>query len=371
MISAVCKKPILGMLLVVLALSGCVAEEAGECVPELRFEIAAEGPFTLVPPDTGVTRAPIWSAQAVQSIADVRVHAFRTYDGGGTFRYIRSWDLSPRWSPGAASATYNVSSGEMVDPGNYRFLAVGMDAATDYTLPAMTPSTTLYSTIAATLATPPPAAQEIFSGYAFRVISTGVQSVEITMTRRVAGVLLYVSNIPTTIGTQPTAYLRLALARSNTRVDITSRPSDAIAPAPASQPGYNIFDIDLRGQGDANADGLWDGSPATAGVSKLPATTLAGAYILPARANAADGNTLILSLVAADGTTTLRSWAVKDRTTYTSYDILPNCLYSIGRKLQTATTGDDAPIDLSRGQSITAIVDPNWGTTSQMVIEQI
>jgi hypothetical protein len=361
-----------GVVSVALALGSCVAEEPAECVEELRFGISTVNGFFLYPePAEPETRAPVNSAEAVQSIADVRIHAFRTYDGGGSFRYIRSWDLSPRWSPGATSVTYNVRPDEMVDPGNYRFLAVGMDTPPGYTLPAMTPSTTLYSTVAATLTSPPPVAQEIFSGYRFSVVGTGTQNVEITMVRRVAGVLLYVVNVPTAIGTQPTAYLRLTLARSNTVVDITSRPSDAIAPAPASQPGYNIFNIDLRSQGDANNDGLWDGSPTVTGVAKLPATTLAGAYVMPARANAADGNTLTLSLVAADGTTTLRSWVVKDRTTYNSYDILPNYLYSIGSKLQTATTGDDAPIDLSRSLSTTATVDPAWGTNSQMVIEQL
>jgi hypothetical protein len=329
--------------------------------------VSTESGFFLDP----VTRAPINSAEGAQSIADVRIHAFRTYDGGGTFRYIRSWDISPRWSPGATSATYNVPSNEMVDPGNYRFLAVGMDAATDYTLPAMTPSTTLYSTIAATIATPPPAAQEIFSGYRFSVIGTGAQSVEIAMVRRVAGVLLYVVNVPTTIGAQPTAFLRLSLARSNTMVDIASRPSDAVAPAPASQPGYNIFNIDLRTQGDAHNDGWWDGSPPVSGVAKLPATTLAGAYLLPALANAADGNTLTLSLVAADAATILRSWVVKDQAALNSYNIMPNILYSIGRKPQAATTTDDAPTDLSRNLSQTATIDTAWGSTPQMVIEQL
>jgi hypothetical protein len=365
--AATTKKTILATLLLPLALHACVAERPADCPAELRFGISLADGFSLNP----ATRAPIYSAQAVQSIADVRIHAFRTYDGGGTFRYIRSWNISPRWSPGSMSTTLNVPSSEMVDPGNYRFLAVGMDSPADYSLPQLTPSNTLYSTVAATLATAPPAAQEIFSGYTFRVIAAGANNIEIVMTRRVAGALLYVSNIPTAIGTQPTAYLRLTLARSNTMVDITSRVSDAVAPAPASQPGYNIFDIDLRGQGDANNDGLWDGSPAIAGVTKLPTTTLAGAYILPAMANAADGGTLTLSLVAADGTTRLRSWAVRDPTSNTSYGILPNCLYSIGRKLQTSDTTDDAPIDLSRSQSLTATADPDWGTTSQMVIEQI
>jgi hypothetical protein len=353
---------------VALALGSCVAEEPAECVQELQFGISTVNGFFLYPESE--TRAPIYSAQAAQSIADVRIHAFRTYDGGGTFRYIRSWDISALWTPGATSATYNLRPDEMVDPGNYRFLAVGTDTPPGYTLPAMTPGTTFYSTIAATLVSPPPVAQEIFSGYSFSVIGAGTQSVAITMVRRAAGVLLYVVNVPTAIGAQPTAYLRLTLARSNTVVDITSRPSDAVAPAPASQPGYDIFNIDLRSQGDANNDGMWDGSPATAGVSKLPATTLAGAYVMPARANVADGNTLTLSLVAADGTTTLRSWVVKDRTTYNSYDILPNYLYSIGRKLQTADTADDTPIDISRSLSTTATIDPAWGTNSPMVIEQ-
>jgi hypothetical protein len=367
-------KVLAAAVFVALAPGSCVTEESIDCVGELRFGVSTESDFFLDPDTRAIfepsTRAPVNSAEAVQSIADVKVHAFRTYDGGGTFRYIRSWDLSSRWSPGATSATYNVQPDEMVDPGNYRFLAVGMDTPAGYTLPPMTPGTTVYSDIAATLASPPPAAQEIFSGYRFRVIRTGTQSVAITMVRRVAGVLLYVVNVPTVIGTQPTAYLRLAMVRSNTVVDITSRPSDAVPPALASQPGYNIFDIDLRAQGDANNDGLWDGSPAVGGVAKLAATTLAGAYVLPARANAADGNTLVLSLVAADGITALRSWVVRSPSSTGSYDILPNNLYSIGRKLQTASTTDDAPIDLSQSLFLTATIIPHGEQTHRSVLDQ-
>jgi hypothetical protein len=360
-----------------LSLGSCIRDDAilGEREPEpepeaLRFSVSTIGGFSLA------TRAPINSAEAVQSIADVRIHAFRTYDGGGTFRYIKSFNISANWSQGTTSATYAVPRAEMVDPGNYRFLAVGLDSPSDYTLPTLTPSLTLYSTVAATLATAPAAAQEIFSGYSFHAITAGAESVSITMTRRVAGVLLYVSNVPAQVNGQQATFLRLAISRSNTSVDITSLPDDNIEPAAASQAGYNIFNINLSAQGDANSDGIWDGSPPVAGVAKLPNTTLAGAYILPAVFTT--GATMTLSLVGADGVAVLRSWTVLDQTNSATFNVRANSLYALGRKLQSGNTNngtpadpddDDAPIDLSRSQSLTSTVDDVWGNIHTMSIE--
>ncbi len=358
------------------ALCSCIHDKFVDRPTELSFVVSADPRFTLAedpaPPPPLSTRAPIHSTEAVQSIADVRVHAFRTTDNGVSYLYVRSFDISASWPRNATSTSHNVPRVDMLENGSYRFLAVGMDTATDYTI-ALTPGVA-YNTVAARLATSPQSAQELFSGRADRVIGGGVNTVPVTLTRRVAGVMLYVRNVPTTINGTPTAFLRLSLARSNLRVDITSDPAESADPPAVSEPGYNIFDIDLRPQSDTNpADGLWDGSTPPDGVQKLPATTLAGAYILPGLYT--DGPTMRLSLVGADGTTLLRSWSVLDISNQPIFFTWPNYFYSLGRKLQAATTDngtpadpadDDAPLDLSRAQAMNVDVSEPWGNVYPM-----
>ncbi len=350
---------------------------SGDDAKTLSFSVTATGGFSLAEN----TRAVITSGEAVQSIADVRIYVFRTIDGGANYLYMKSFDISADWGRGASSATHSIPRSEMLENGSYRFLAVGMDTANDFIIEPtpLVPSLSFYSNVTALLGSIPERAQEIFSGFTDRVISTSTENVEIMMTRRMAGVLLYVSNVPTRINGQTAAFLRLSTPRSNIRVNITSDPSIDVEPAAATSPGYNIFTINLADQGDTNpADGIWDGSPQVGGVAKLPNTTLVGGYIAPGAHTAGEGNTMTLSILGADNTTVLRSWAVMDRGTLTTYNIYPNYLYSIGRKLQSANTNngspdypfdDDQPIDLSRTQTMTVNVSEAWASTNQMVIQ--
>ena len=89
--------------------------------PSLRFNVTAVDGFS--------TRvANITSSDAIQAITDVRVHVFRTTDGGANYLYVRTYDLTPEWRQGNNSVTHNVTRDEMLENGSYRFLAVGMDS---------------------------------------------------------------------------------------------------------------------------------------------------------------------------------------------------------------------------------------------------
>ena len=356
--------------LCVLTLASCIRDKFADSPLEIRFSISTENRFTIA--DDPITRAPIYSAEAAQSVTEVRVHVFRTTDNGATYLYLKSFDISADWNRSSASANHSITRADMLAPGSYRFLAVGIDAAGDYTIDPspQVAGTTPYSAIRALPGTPLPGLRELFSGYADRTVSGSILNVDITMTRRVSGTMLYVSNVPTTLNGQQVAYLRLRLSQTTGSVDITSDPADSVDPADVSGPGYNVFDIDLRTQGDTSpADGLWDGSTPPDGVVKLPATTLAGAYLLPGMYTS--GNpTMTLSLMGADNTTVLKSWSVLDVSGLHGFYIWPNYLYSLGRKLQRGntnngtpndTTDDDAPIDLSRSQTANLNTSTAWG----------
>jgi hypothetical protein len=345
----------------------------GSC--ETETPVAQNGlTFRIVADDLFLTRADMYSSDAVQAIDDVKVYVFKTTDGGATYQYHKTYDLAAEWQKGYNSVVHNVTRTEMLEDGSYRFLAVGMDTPTDYTVqPPMTAGSTNYSNVYASLGSTTP--QEIFSGVADNVIDSSVENVSILMTRRVAGALGYFSNVPTTIGSQTVRYLRLTLAASNITLNITSDPYAGVPPHAASEPAYHIFNVDLSTQGTSN--GVYTGTPSVGGVAKFDNTTLIGAYVVPVPFTT--GTTMTLSLVATDGTTILKSWQVRDDSGNTTFNIMPNHFYSLGRKLQSANTTNgegntnpdeaDLPIDLSKSQGITANISAGWSIVHQMTVE--
>lgn len=337
----------------------------------IAINIAASDDFTT---RIGGTRATnIYSSDAIQSIDNVFVHVFQSQDGGTTYKFFKTFDLSSAWIKGSNSASKTLARDEMFANGQYRFLAVGIDAANEYTtMPSFVAGTTDYTTIYGQqlVATP----DEIFAGTTDRTISASIEKIDVLMQRRVAGVLGYFQNIPTTLNSSTVKYLRLAIVGSTKKFDVTAIGA-APTPNVADEAGYNVFDVDLSTQGDANADGYFDGTPEIGGVSKVAQSTLVGGYIVPVAI--ASGTTLTLTLVADDGTTVLKTWTVKDDAGNTTYNIVSNHFYSLGRKLQSANTtngntdpsDDDLPLDLSKSQTITANISAGWNTTHQMVLQ--
>ena len=335
--------------------------------PGLTFRIEANNPFSF-----STRSAPIYSSDALQNIDDVFVYVFRSTDNGTTYKYLRTFDLTSEWTRGSNSVIHPIPKSEMLENGMYRFLAVGMDATTDYTIPTMVAGTTDYTSVAATLGSTAP--EELFSGLTDYTIGSSIEVIRVLMHRRVAGVLGYFTNVPASIGGVPVRYLRLAVAGSNTVVDITSNPNAGVLPTPASGPGYNIFNIDLTTQGTQN--GIYTGTMVGGGVGQLANTTLVGAYVIPA--GFSTGVTMTLSLVGSDGVTALRSWPVRDDGGNTTFNIRSNHFYSLGRKLQSANTNngtpdntddDDLPIDF-QSQTLVANIASGWDVTHQMGLQE-
>lgn len=358
------KNSIFLVLAGLLFLGSCTVDDTrtgGEA--SLTFRVTAEDPFS--------TRADIYSSDAIQSIDDCKVYVFKSTDGGTSYKYRKTYDLAALWVKGWNSVTYSIPKSEMLENGMYRFLAVGMDGSTDYTLPALTEGQTDYTTVIATLGTATP--QEIFSGLTDYTIGSSIETIRVLMSRRVAGVLGYFTNVPTTIGGQTVRYLRLSLAGSRTTVDITTNPNANVPPEAATGPSYNIFNVDLSTQDSAN--GIYTGTPNIGGVGKVANTTLVGAYVVPVAFTA--GTTMTLSLVGGtDGATVLRSWPVLNDAASTTYSILSNHFYSLGRKLQSANTtngnddptDDDLPIDF-QSQTLAVNISAGWNILHQMSLQ--
>jgi hypothetical protein len=359
------KKIISPLALAILLLGSCESDKP-VAQSGLTLHISSDDVF--------LTRADIYSSDAIQAIDDVKVYVFKTTDGGATYQYHKTYDLAAEWQRGNNQVVHNVTRDEMLENGSYRFLAVGMDTPTDYFVqPPMTAGSTNYSTVYAVVGSVAP--QELFSGVEDNVIDSSVENVTILMTRRVAGVLGYFSNIPTTIGAQTVRYIRLTLAASNTTLSVTADPYADTPPHAANAPGYNIFDVDLSTQGTSN--GVYTGTPQVGGVAKLDNTTLIGAHVVPVPFTT--GVTMTLSLVGSDGSTILKSWPVKDESGNTTFNIMSNHFYSLGRKLQSANTtngendtnpeDDDTPIDISKMQTLTVNIMAGWRTLHPLTLQ--
>lgn len=124
---------------------------------QLTFELAAVNELST----GGVTRAPLYSQEAVQNVTDVKVYAFK--NNGTDYVYQATYDI-PNWTAGTTFKRYEVPSASNVPIGDYKYLAVGRDANDPYTLPTLTLGTTKFQDMIATVSASG-AETELFSGY--------------------------------------------------------------------------------------------------------------------------------------------------------------------------------------------------------------
>lgn len=337
-------------LLSALFFGACSDNEKSASAPETKgivFELAAVEKLS----DGNISRAPLYSQEAVQSVEVVNVYVFQK--SGADYLYLKTIAISD-WTKGSAFMRYEVPAGEMLPEGDYKFLAVGTDAAdvNPYTITTPTSSTN-FNDFSAWITAANNQELELFAGSkAAMVEGTGVR-VPIEMTRQVAGVLGYFKNVPVESNGQTVRYLKLTASNADKMVNLTT----GIGSDPLNTT-YDIIHVDLSTQGQ-NAEGAYTGNDLTAqGVVKLENTQLNGAFLLPV-----NGITLTLGLYAADNTP-LKTWTVAETGT-TVFDILPNHFYSLGTKAQADNTDGggttpDTPIDLMKDQVISITITADW-----------
>lgn len=350
------------------------------------------------------TRTDLTSQANLQHVR--KVYAL-LYDGTGTL--VDSPELlmdvaSQAWDPTEGGSYNDINGEEFVLPqtktagleaGDYTVLCVGLDDRSGetygLTLDKMKTWTLkeARATLAAGKGVDDIAHSELFAGWAeFDFEPDNINIVEVEMKRRVAGVLCYVTDIPTTINTsganknKPVTKLRLALYTGEKpnnsialpRLEVTQdadgqtdipRDFGTYDPAgsnllSADEDGYlTLAEVDLKEEGFTADEEIFtrpavpvaEGNPVAIKKNAL----LLGAYVLPT-AGAAPAATLKVELLG-EGDEVLATFnAKRDGTSGNeSYNIYPNYIYHIGDKPESDSTEGDQPASLL-GKELT--VDP-------------
>lgn len=207
--------------------------------------------------------------------------------------------------------------------------------------------------------------EQFFVGTLSKTVTNAVEDVALTLRRKVAGILVYLRNIPVKVvldgRDQPVEKLQVRLhTNQNTQLPLwKSNPKVEVFGNTPLDNSDILFNVDLKNAG-FTANGEYytkDGND-----SILAGSYLAGAYLLPI-AKTANQATLSVDLIGTytnnTGTITenhiLKTYEVRytpkdaqeGTAAVTDFDIKENTLYAIGKKLSNSTTSGDKPADLS------------------------
>ena len=314
----------------------------------------------------GVTvRSAPYSSEATHKVARASVYAFKD-DGGGNYLWVKTYDNITWPGVGESFGTYVVPDDQKLAPGDYKLLAVGREATDSYTLTTPT-TTTNFNDFSASMPYPK-VNRAIFAGSAdISVSPTGGGRVSIQLTRKVAGIIGYFSNVPTQVGGTAVGSVHVVITSpgvfGNTSVNLTTGLGSV---------NYNqvisIIDVLNINQQEVDAsigDGVYKGNDLSSqGVSKVANTQLNGSFVIPTMNVSMS---VVLSPVGAPGTA-LKSWKVlKDGSP--TFNLDANSFYSIGVKKSNTSTDGDNPIDLNKEETFSLTILPNWQVVNDLTIE--
>lgn len=310
---------------------------------------------------------------------------------GGDAALLRTEEVA--WQ-GAPAQEYRLRT--RLEPGGYTIVAVGTDdmspATYGLTAARFTTGTKLSEARAALQSSGNAetdkrniAQSDFYAGKAeITVAADALTRADITMTRREAGIMVYLKNIPCEIRDESnTAY-----TVDEVRVDLHTNQHTALPLLPPQDAGYfgsgeleNSSRLCTFPVGDypKSADGSHYLIPAREEetLKTLPNTLYAGQFILPI-AGTGDEQVPTLTVTlwhkAADAGTDKeygKVYPVKlvsdEQTRTTDYDIRSNHLYCIGRKEAGANTDSDRPLDML-GNLIEIVADEyEFDTTVEVV----
>ena len=229
---------------------------------------------------------------------------------------------------------------------NYILLGVGKDDQFDNTYNIDAQGKKLgevYATLKAEADKDDIAACEFFTGTVSFTYTKEVQIDDLLMKRRVAGVMLYVTDIPTKIGDQKTARIELCLGENQKNSVLLKRDlEDLDWREPAGQSVLDnsqvLASIPLPSEETTNE--IYQETDGT------PAIFNDGLYILPLnRAEDAETPTFLIKIYGEDETTALKTFVVLNQSEEEDnrqiFDIRSNYLYSIGTEDKPVSLGDD------------------------------
>ena len=319
-----------------------------------------------------LTRTTLASSDNVQHVKYVQVYVFEGTDASAVCMASENVGWK-QLQPGGSVTQYYTLKQKLDDGKTYTILAVGLDTDNDelegagyayglsdaIKVKSETEHGTTLGDAKATLAEGRTAAHmnkaELFAGSNTVTVQHGANSItEITLKRRVAGVMVYFTNIPSEVNK-----IRLKLYTNQYKnVPLTIQPSKDYG---TEQLENSIVLLDIDVNPDVLKQEVVYGSDGKTVIgTKLPGTVLKGAYLLPLPAPES-GNTLTLVQTKNDGSTQENPLMMKNPPSgsgsYKNFPIEANCFYTIGRK----DAGHDEPYpleDLSDGDYI--YVDGNW-----------
>lgn len=318
------------------------------------------------------TRSELHSSEVdYRDVKDVFLYVFR--GTGADAECILSEDVN--WK-GDISQEHWISADLTAD--EYTFLAVGVDndAGEVYGLTAHYTGTLgeCLAKLAEDKGKSAMATAQIFAGFTTQNVAKedDVVKVGITLTRKVAGVLVYLRNIPCKVdyseangGQAEVTDIRLVLAQpQNTQMPMwpiatDDNPIYGSTPMEDTEENKILLSYNLAEEGfTKDEDGRYfvkEGINDTEkGLQTLDNTLLYGAYLLPIHITN-EQQTLQLELLGEYATgegvshkdVVVKTYTIQNSEGQSTFSLEENKLYSIGKKLSDGSTDGDKPADLS------------------------
>ncbi len=348
-------------ILILLLLSACMSD--GNPLPE---EQQGNVTFLFTAGSEITTRTVLNSSDNRQHVEKVHLFIFKGTGDGAIYESVRKipWPAPLEVDYKTTARSYSIT----LEPGDYTFLAIGLDdkSGATYNLPSAIAVGTTLANAKATLASGKTkddiAVSELFAGWNVATVqATGNTAVSINLYRRVAGVLGYFKNVPADVQTIQV----LLYEDQNTEVPLRKPTHNNVAEG-------TDFGTQTTGATDNRILLSIDKAKNVYTYTDLTASTEAtgifkGAYVLPKQAPAAAEitNTLTVQTLKDDGTV-VKSYNViiqssSDGTSggdvtgteAKKFPLYANQLYSIGTKME--------PVDLDEGgNEIVITVNPIW-----------
>ena len=311
-----------------------------------------------------LTRTTLASSDNVQHVKYVQVYVFDGTEASAVC--VASENVGwKQLQPGGTVTQYYTLKQKLDDGKTYTILAVGLDndnseqegSGYAYGLPDAIKQGTTLGDAKATLAEDRTAADmnkaELFAGSNTVTVQPGANRItEITLMRRVAGVMAYFTNIPSDV-----EEIQLILYDNQYKdVPLIAQKSNDYGTGQLE--GSTVL-LDIKVSQDIlKQEVVYASDRKTVVGTKLPGTVLQGAYMLPMPAPES-GYTLTLVQINNRGETKQKNNLVlsSPASVSTNFPIEANCFYTIGRK--DADHDEPYPLeDLSDGDYI--YVDGNW-----------
>ena len=315
------------------------------------------------------SRTELQSANPVNHVTSVQIYIFE--GTGDEATYLDSEPDPIEWTPNVQSKEYTLKYASLRNGKEYTLLGVGMDEKSKetYDVTLGTKLKDAYAKLKSGKGQADIAQSEFFTGtvsFEFRGENTNLES--LTLRRRVAGVMLYVKDIPQTIDKRRVTKIKLELGQPQKSSVMLQRDfTDLEWKEPGGQEPMGddskiLTEIDLTNTEEFEYDATKDCYQNVDGTG----TAYRGVYMLPLNASD-DANTKTFTVKLygksenGDGSLTgdetqLREFPVRNNSEEgaTNFDIRSNYIYCIGKKAE----GMDEPISL--GNDVILLEVQEW-----------